>query len=87
MSNSRLDEVCAILAVVMQCNPAELSVESSHENVSGWDSLRHVELVEVLTEQFGVAIDAEAIKMCVSVRGILRVLESRTAFWDDAVGE
>ncbi len=43
-------------AMVFKSDPARLTLASSPEDVAGWDSLAHLELIAALEEEFGVSL-------------------------------
>ncbi|MBN2288014.1 MAG: acyl carrier protein [Candidatus Glassbacteria bacterium] len=58
--------------------PAELLDEkSSMDDVESWDSLRHMNLVMALEEEFGLSFTDEEIVEMLSVEIILETLKSR----------
>ena len=50
-----------IMGAVLRVDPSTIGDESSVENIPTWDSMRHMNLVLALEDEFGVAIpDHEA---------------------------
>jgi acyl carrier protein len=78
MNGTSLKEVLAVVADIMGCDISELSIDSTHMTVAAWDSLRHVEVIELLSETFEVDFGEQDVVRCVTIRGILDVLEEKT---------
>ena len=78
MNNKNLKEVLAIVADVMGCDVSDLSFDSSHKTVAAWDSLRHVEVAEMLSETLEVDLNDQDVVRCVTIHGILEVLEEKS---------
>ena len=64
-----------IMAVVFEVLPEEITNETSADNLDNWDSIRHLNLVVSLEEEFDIEFDDEEIinllnyeivKLCVS---------------------
>jgi acyl carrier protein len=49
---------------------ADLPEDASNENVPGWDSLHHLELMLAVEMEFNVAISSEAMPALLSVEAI-----------------
>jgi acyl carrier protein len=75
MSDQMLETVYDLLSECMGCDRRTLSIDSSHTSVAGWDSLRHVEFTEMIAETFDLALDGQSVVECVSVRGVLGVID------------
>jgi acyl carrier protein len=55
----------------------QLSVETTSEDLPGWDSVAHIQLVYEVEEAFGVQFEAEDIMKMNEVRFILEKLRER----------
>jgi len=58
---------------------AQISERSSPETIASWDSLKHMNLVLALEEEFGVRFSDEEIMSMVSVELLLNALQRRLA--------
>lgn len=47
------------MATMLNVDPASIGPDASMDNIAAWDSLRHMNLVLALEEQFGVQIPDE----------------------------
>jgi acyl carrier protein len=56
----------------------QVTEQSSPETVESWDSLKHMNLILALEEQFGVSFTDDEIMSMLSVELILGVLSART---------
>jgi acyl carrier protein len=64
-----------VMAAMLQVDPSEIHVESSMDNISNWDSLRHMNLVLALEEEFKISIPDEDAGNITSYKLIKLVLE------------
>jgi acyl carrier protein len=49
----------AILGTILSVPPETISAESNKDNIQSWDSIRHMNLILALEEEFGVVIPDE----------------------------
>ena len=60
--------VIAVLAVALKC---EVTADSSRKNTPRWDSLRHIEVIFALEDEFGLQYSEEDMADFDSVRAIV----------------
>ena len=53
--NGVIDKCVKIFSNVMEIQPDVISDESSPDNIEGWDSLAHVELISALEDEFSAS--------------------------------
>ena len=73
---SRLEELRAVLAEAFTAEPGDLTDEASPEQISGWDSLTHLNITVVLEERFGVELTTDDVMQMSNVGAIRRVLRA-----------
>ena len=66
MQTKVLNVVSQVLGVPVE----ELADDSSPETIEGWDSLKHMNLVLALEEEFGIRFSDEQIVAMLSVKSI-----------------
>jgi acyl carrier protein len=64
-----------IMSAVFEVTLQDVSLESNQDNVEGWDSLKHLDLVVSLEEEFDVLFPVEEIGELVSFRIISASLD------------
>ena len=69
------DRVLVVLSDVMNVPLNQLNDDSSAENVGTWDSIKHLDLVLAIEEEFGVTISHDDIEGMQSVRDIRDTLK------------
>ncbi|MCV2360816.1 acyl carrier protein [Paucibacter sp. TC2R-5] len=76
-----LDQVLLkkVMASVLEVEAGTLDVDSSMDNVPGWDSLRQMNLILALEESFGVSIPDEDAANATSYKLIALVLGEQLA--------
>lgn len=72
-----LNRVLKIVSQVMKVSVEELSEESSPDTVKAWDSLKHMNLILALEEEFDVTFSDEEIVEMLSVELILLTLQEK----------
>lgn len=68
------DRVCQIVSDVMNVPVEAVTPESSPDTIESWDSLKHMNVVLALEEEFGVEFDDEQIVQMLSVGAIVKAL-------------
>jgi acyl carrier protein len=64
---------------VLGMSPQDINEQSSPETVANWDSLKHMNLVLALEEEFGVTFTDDEIMSMLSVELIIGTLSTRAA--------
>ena len=71
MDNMKIKEV---MSVVFEIPLESISDDSSYDNIENWDSLRHLNLILALEEEFGVSIPDEEVGNLVNYKLIELVI-------------
>lgn len=69
------DKLKQVMATILQVEVSVIDADSSIDNIPNWDSLRHMNLVLALEEEFGVVIPDEDAGNVTSYELIKLVLE------------
>jgi len=70
-----LNRVLKIVSQVMEVPLEQLKEESSPDTVKNWDSLKHMNLILALEEEFNITFSDEEIVEMLSVEIIVEVLK------------
>ncbi len=68
------DKIKEILSSILDVEKAELTMESSPENLHKWDSLNHMNIITALEEEYDVTFSEEDIIEMLSIGSIVRKL-------------
>jgi acyl carrier protein len=68
------DKIKNIMSIVFEVPLEEISENSSSDNMESWDSLRHLNLILALEEEFEVTIPDEEVGNLVNLRLIELVI-------------
>ena len=68
------DKVRQIMALLFEVNAEEINFESSPDTIDNWDSLRHMNLVTALEEEFEIRFSDEQIIEMLNFQLVLEVL-------------
>lgn len=49
----------SIVAIVLEVDPEEIDDKSSMDTIESWDSIKHMDLILALEEEFGVTVPDE----------------------------
>lgn len=60
------DRIRQVMAAVFEMNPAEIGDDATPGQIARWDSLRHMNLVLALEEEFGVRFPEDQLEQLVS---------------------
>lgn len=75
-----MDRILRVVSLVMEVPIEKLNKESSPDNVENWDSLKHMNLILALEEEFDVTFSDEEIVELLSVEIIVEVLKEKGRF-------
>ncbi|MEP7340249.1 MAG: acyl carrier protein [Acidobacteriota bacterium] len=79
MNSLMFDRVRDILADIFNLSPDQISTSSSPDNIEGWDSLQHLNVVLALEKEFDLQFSPEEIEQMLSVELIVDLLEEKLA--------
>lgn len=71
------EKVREVIASVFGLDPAEIGEDASHKTVAAWDSLRHMNLILALEEEFGLQFDDQEIVDLVTFPRIVEAVRER----------
>lgn len=54
--NNTAEKIKKIMSVIFEIPSGEINENSSSDNIENWDSLRHLNMIVALEEEFGVSI-------------------------------
>lgn len=69
------DKVIKIMKDVLETE--DISLNTSQDNCENWNSLRHLNLVSELEDEFGVEFEPEEIAEMHSVNSIIEIIKKR----------
>jgi acyl carrier protein len=72
------ERVFKVVSQVMDVPADEINEESSPDTIEAWDSLKHMNLVLALEEEFGVQFTDEQIMEMLSVALIIEIVKEAT---------
>ena len=70
------DRVRNIMAQVFQVDSASIVADTSPESVERWDSLKHMQLIMALEDEFGIEFPDEVIPELLSFSAIVDQVEA-----------
>jgi acyl carrier protein len=75
MDNQEIKQkIINVMSVVFEVDESAISEDSSADTIENWDSLRHLNLILALEEEFGVTIPDEEVGTMVNYRIISNVI-------------
>lgn len=66
MSNNIDEKIKSVMAAVLKIKKEEINDDSSPHTITSWDSLKHINLVVALEEEFDIELEDEEIASMVS---------------------
>jgi acyl carrier protein len=76
MSTRTQDRVIQVISSIMNIPTKNLNELSSPESISQWESMKHINLVLALEEEFGMQFDDEQITKLQSVKTIVQIIDN-----------
>ena len=74
---SVFDQVQGIAADILVVDQERVTAQSSPENLDGWDSVQHLNLILALEDKFGMQFEPEEIDRMRTIGGITQIIERR----------
>lgn len=79
-----LAKVKAAFHSTFDIDPQIVTLDSTPNDISAWDSMGHVELASSLEQAFGLSFDVDDLMAMENVREICRVVQSKLGKVQDA---
>ena len=79
MTDAQEKQIVQVIADVLNIPADQVTPDRSPQNVEGWDSVQHLNLVLAIEQAAGIQLDPEEIERMQSVGGILEVVRRKTA--------
>ena len=70
------DTIKRIMSDIFGVNVGEIPDDASMESINAWDSLKHMELIAALEENFNILLKADDIVAMTNYRAICTALKS-----------
>ena len=71
------ERVKQIMADLFDINPKKINRSTSMDNVDSWDSLKHINLILELEQEFKISLDTKEIESMLSFDEILKTLKMK----------
>ena len=78
MNEAREKQVVQLIANVLNISVDQVTPDRSPQNVEGWDSVQHLNLVLALEQSLGIQLAPEEIEQMQSVGGILNIVRQKS---------
>lgn len=78
MSDVR-ERAIGVIASVLRVTPASLNDQSSPDDVPSWDSMRHLQVLLAIEEEFAIQFPADAADTLQTAGAIVAAIAERTA--------
>jgi len=72
------NRIFQVMSDVFEISKEEVNVDSSIDNIGTWDSLRHLNMILALEEEFGVTIPDEEVGNLVNYKIIELVINEQS---------
>lgn len=72
-----LSDVQAIFAEVLDVNPREVTLQSTIDNLNGWDSMKHLELILAIEQKYQINFEPHEVILLNSVERIINSIEEK----------
>lgn len=68
-------QVQAVMSIILGIPTSDITPEATQDNYSTWDSLKHLDLVVAIEEEFGISIPEEEIGNMLSLKLIAVIVD------------
>ena len=69
------ERIKQIMADIFDIHPKKINKYTSMDNVDSWDSLKHINLILELEQEFKISLDTKEIESMLSFDDILKTLK------------
>ncbi len=66
-----------VMADVFEISPDKIDGSTTMDSVEEWDSLKHIELLSMVEEKFGIELEMEEMIEMITFDDILRILSTK----------
>jgi acyl carrier protein len=73
------DKLKAVFSALLGVDASRIDHDSSPSTIGAWDSIKHIDLILEIEDQFGVSFEATEVFGLNSYRNILQLLEEKLA--------
>lgn len=73
------DRIKKIMAVIFEITVDEINDQSSRDNIESWDSLRQLQLIAALEEEFDLEFSEDKMKEMRSMTYIKQIIKDKMA--------
>jgi acyl carrier protein len=77
MGEATTDRVCQIVADVLGLPADQVTADTTHDTVTGWDSMAMINLLMAVEAEFSMALEAEDAAKLVSVAAVVDLVGER----------
>ena len=64
-----------LMATVLEINIEEINNDTSPETIENWDSLRHMNLITILEEEYNIRLNGNQIAEMVNLERVINIVE------------
>lgn len=72
------NRVIAIMSNVFDMDASEINENASPDNIDKWDSLKHINLIVALEEEFGIEFDNDEIADMLNYKLIVEIVKNKS---------
>jgi len=72
-------ELKRLMSSLLELKPEEINDETSNDNTESWDSLKHMEIISTIEDNFNITFSADEIIELTSFKKIKAILKEKGA--------
>ena len=72
-----LQRVNNVFKIIFKNENLIISEQTCSDDIDGWDSLRHINLISMLEQEFQIEFDIDEIVVMENVGDMIRIIESK----------
>ena len=66
-----------VLSVIFEVDQKKINIKSSQDNIKQWDSLKHINLIFALEEEFNIKFDTEEVIDLINFKLIENIVSNK----------
>ena len=73
------DKLKKMLSVLLGIDEEEINTETSQETIEGWDSLKQMNIIVAIEEEFDIQLEEEESILADSYQALLKLIQKKTS--------
>jgi acyl carrier protein len=72
-----MEQLFKVISDTLGININELDIDSSSENIAPWDSLKHMNLIFAIEDEFNITIPDDSLSNSTNVTSLMKIISEQ----------